>query len=179
MPAFKDWLDKALDLAAARATRRRQVGADAVGDTGEPCGTYFKPMVKWAARRSLMIGAFSELEQPAQAEKVAGFVPTPTSASFCAPGGSPRDIAIRVMLLTGARCLEACKAVWSAFDLDRRMGTLPGHDARTQSPVGSFPTTLCLARETGCALRTIGFGEPDKLAFPGARGAALRSWPMA
>jgi integrase len=53
--------------------------------------------------------------------------------------GSPRDISVRVMLLTGARCNEVCKAVWSEFDLDRGVWTLPGWRRKNSKPGRPMP----------------------------------------
>ena len=132
MPVFKDWLDKpALDLTPPLAqlavdkwarTRSATLASRAV--------TYFKPLAKWAARRGLMKGGFGELERPAQAAKKQLVLSQADVGELLRSlGGSSRDIAIRVMLLTGARCNEVCKAVWREFDLDRGVWTLPGSPA--------------------------------------------------
>ena len=54
-------------------------------------------------------------------------------------GGSSRDIAIRVMLLTGARCNEVCQAAWHEFDLDQALWTLPGRRRKNVKPGRLMP----------------------------------------
>ena len=158
----------ALDLGPARATRRRQVGADAVGDAGEPCCDLLQALAKWAARRGLMRGGFGELERPAPAAKKQLVLSQADVGELLRSlGKSSRDIVIRVMLLTGARCNEVCMAVWSEFDLDRGVWTLPGLRRRNPKPGRLLPDhVMPLPAGLVVLLRTIGPGEPDKLAFP-------------
>lgn len=181
MPVFNDWLDKpALDLTPPLAqlavdkwarTRSATLASRAV--------TYLKPLAKWAARRGFMKGGFGELERPAQAAKKQLVLSQADIGELLRSlGGSSRDIAIRVMLLTGARCNEACKAVWSEFDLDRGVWTLPGLRRKNPKPGLLLPDhVMPLPAGLVALLRTIGPGEPDKLAFPGARGAVIGNWP--
>lgn len=181
MPVFKDWLDKpALDLTPPLAqlavdkwarTRSATLASRAV--------TYFKPLAKWAARRGLMKNGFGELERPAQAAKKQLVLSQPdVGALLRSLGGTTRDVAIRLMLLTGARCNEACKAVWSEFDLDRGMWTLPGSRRKNPKPGRLLPDhVMPLPAGLVALLRTKGPGEPDELAFPGGRGAVIGNWP--
>ena len=181
MPVFKDWLDKsALDLTPPLAqlavdkwarTRSATLASRAV--------TYLKPLAKWAARRGLMSGGFGELERPAQAaRKQLVLSQAAVGKLLRSLGGSSRDVAIRVMLLTGARCNEACKAAWSEFDLDRGVWTLPGWRRKNPKPGRPLPDhVMPLPAGLVALLRTVGPGEPDKLAFPGARGAVIGNWP--
>jgi integrase len=181
MPVFKDWLDKsALDLTPPLAqlavdkwarTRSATLASRAV--------TYLKPLAKWAARRGLMSGSFGELERPAQAaRKQLVLSQAAVGMLLRSLGGSSRDVAIRVMLLTGARCNEACKAVWSEFDLDRGVWTLPGWRRKNPKPGRLLPDhVMPLPAGLIALLRTVGPGERDKLAFPGARGAVIGNWP--
>jgi integrase len=181
LPVFKDWLDKpALDLTPPLAqlavdkwagTRSTTLASRAV--------TYLKPLAKWAARRGLMNGGFGELERPTQAaRKQLVLSQADVGTLLRSLGGSSRDIAIRVMLLTGARCNEACKAAWSEFDFDQGVWTLPGRRRKNPKP-GRFLPDHVMPLPVGLVtmLRTIGPGEPGNLAFPGARGAVIGNWP--
>jgi integrase len=180
LPVFKDYLDKpALDLTPPLAqlavdkwarTRSATLASRAV--------TYFKPLAKWAARRGLMKGGFGELERPAQAAKKQLVLSQPDVGELLRSlGESSRDIAIRVMLLTGARCNEVCEAVWGEFDLDRRVWTLPGRRRKNVKP-GRRMLDHVMPLPAGLIerLRAIGPGEADSLAFPGARGAVIGNW---
>lgn len=181
VPVFKDWLDKpALDLTPPLAqlavdkwarTRSATLASRAV--------TYFKPLAKWAARRGLMNSRFGELERPTQAPKKQLILSQADVGELLRSiGKSSRDIAIRLMLLTGARCNEACKAVWDEFDLDRGVWTLPGWRRKNPKPGRLLPDhVIPLPAGLVTLLRTIGPREPDKLAFPGARGAVIGNWP--
>jgi integrase len=180
-PVFKDCLDKpALDLTPPLAqlaidkwarTRSATLASRAV--------TYFKPLAKWAGRRGLMNGGFGELERPAQAPKKQLVLSQPdVGALLRSLGGASRDVAIRLMLLTGARCNEACEAVWSEFDLERSVWVLPGRRRKNPKPGRLLPDhVMPLPAGLVTMLRTIGPGEPDKLVFPGARGAVIGNWP--
>jgi integrase len=180
MPVFKDYLDKpALDLTPPLAqlavdkwarTRSATLASRAV--------TYFKPLAKWAARRNLMTGGFGELERPAQAAKKQLVLSQADVGKLLRSlGGSSRGVAVRVMLLTGARCNEVCEAVWSEFDLDRRVWTLPGSRRKNPKPGRLMPNhVMPLPAGLVALLRTIAPGEPNKLAFPGARGAVIGNW---
>ena len=181
MPVFRDWVDKpALDLTPPLAqlavdrwarTRSATLASRAV--------TYFKPLAKWAARRGLMRGGFGELERPAPAAKKQLVLSQADVGELLRSlGKSSRDIVIRVMLLTGARCNEVCMAVWSEFDLDRGVWTLPGLRRKNPKPGRLLPDhVMPLPAGLVVLLRTIGPGEPDKLAFPGTRGAVIGNWP--
>ena len=181
LPVFKDWLDKpALDLTPALAqlaidkwarTRSATLASRAV--------TYFKPLAKWAVRRGLMRSGFGELERPAQAAKKQLILSQADVGEFLRSlGGSSRDIAIRVMLLTGARCNEVCQAAWREFDLDQALWTLPGSRRKNVKPGRLMPDhVMPLPAGLVARLRAIGPGEADSLAFPGARGAVIGNWP--
>jgi integrase len=147
LPVFKDYLDKpALDLTPPLAqlavdkwarTRSATLASRAV--------TYFKPLAKWAAWCRLMKGGFGDLERPAQAAKKQLVLSQPDVGELLRSlDGSSRSVSIRVMLLTGARCNEACGAPWSEFDLDRSVWCFRDRDAKTPSLAGSCPTTSCL-----------------------------------
>jgi integrase len=180
LPVFKDYLDKpALDLTPPLAqlavdkwarTRSATLASRAV--------TYFKPLAKWAARRGLMKGGFGELERPAQAAKKQLVLSQPDVGELLRSlGESSRDITIRMMLLTGARCNEVCEAVWSEFDLDRRVWTLPGCRRKNVKPGRLMPDhVMPLPAGLVARLNAIGPGEADSLAFPGARGAVIGNW---
>jgi integrase len=181
MAVFNDCLDKpALDLTLPLAqlavdkwarTRSATLASRAV--------TYFKPLAKWAAKRGWMNGGFRELERPAQAAKKQLILSQADVGGLLRSlGGSSRDVAIRVMLLTGARCNEVCEAAWSEFDLDRGVWTLPGSRRKNPKPGRLLPDhVMPLPAGLVALLRTIGPGDPDKLAFPGPRGAVIGNWP--
>jgi integrase len=180
MPVFKDWLDKsALELTPSLA----QLAVDKWGRTrsatlASRAVTYFKPLAKWAARRGLMNGGFGELERPAQAaKKQLVLSQADVGGLMRSLDGSSRNIAIQVMLFTGARCNEACEAVWSELDLDRRVWILPGRRRKNPKPGRLMPDhVMPLPLRLVALLRTLGPGEPNKLAFPGARGAVIGNW---
>ena len=180
MPVFRDCLDKpALDLTPPLAQLAVDKWARARSATlASRAVTYFKPLAKWAARRGLMNGGFGELERPAQAAKKQLVLSQADVGELLRSlGGSSRGIAVRVMLLTGARCNEACKAVWSEFDLDRGVWTLPGWRRKNTKPGRLMPDhVMPLPVGLIALVRTIGPGEPDKLAFQGARGAVIGNW---
>jgi integrase len=180
MPVFRDCLDKpALDLTPPLAQLAVDRWARARSATlASRAVTYFKPFAKWAARRGLMNRGFGELERPAQAAKKQLVLSQADVGELLRSlGGSSRGIAVRVMLLTGARCNEACKAVWSEFDLDRGVWTLPGWRRKNTKPGRLMPDhVMPLPVGLIALVRTIGPGEPDKLAFPGARGAVIGNW---
>lgn len=93
-------------------------------------------------------------------------------------GGSSRDTAIQMMLMTGARCSEVCDAVWGEFDLDRGVWVLPGRRRKNPKPGRLMPDQFVpLPRRCVALLCTIGAREPERLVFVGARGAALANWP--
>ena len=121
-----------------------------------------------------MKGGFGELERPAQAAKKQLVLSQPDVGELLRSlGESSRDITIRMMLLTGARCNEVCEAVWSEFDLDRRVWTLPGRRRKNVKPGRLMPDhVMPLPAGLVARLRAIGHGEADSLAFPGACGAA-------
>jgi integrase len=180
MPVFKDWLDKsALDLTPPLA----QLAVDKWGRTrsatlASRAVAYFKPLAKWAARRGLMNGGFGELERPAQAAKKQLVLSQADVGELLRSlDGSSRNIAIQVMLLTGARCNEVCEAVWREFDLDRRVWILPGRRRKNPKPGRLMPDhVMPLPLRLVALLKTLGPGEPNKLAFPGARGAVIGNW---
>jgi integrase len=180
MPVFKDWLDKS---ALALTPPLAQLAVDKWAQTrsatlASRAVTYLKPLAKWATRRGLMNRGFGELEQPAQAAKKQLVLSQADVGKLLRSLGSTRDIAIRVMLLTGARCSEACKAAWSEFDLDQGVWTLPGWRRKNPKPGRLLPDhVMPLPARLVALLRTIGPGEPDKLAFPGARVAVIGDWP--
>jgi integrase len=178
---FKDWLDRpALDLTPPLAQLAVDKWARARSATlASRAVTYFKPLAKWAGRRGLMQRGFGDLERPAQAAKKQLVLSQADVGELLRSlDGSSRSISIRVMLLTGARCNEVCQAVWGEFDLDRGMWTLPGLRRKNPKPGRLLPDhVMPLPAGLVALLRTIGHGTPDKLAFPGARGAVVGNWP--
>jgi hypothetical protein len=157
---FQDWLDKpALDLTQPLAQLAIDKWARMRSATlASRAVTYFKPLAKWAARRGLMRGGFGELERPAQAAKKQLVLSQADVGELLRSlDRSSRGIAVRVMLLTGARCNEACKAIWSEFDLDRGVWTLPGSRRKNSKPGRLMPDhVIPLPAGLVALLRTIG-----------------------
>jgi integrase len=177
---FKDWLDTpALDFTPSFAQLAIDKWARTRSATlASRAATYFKPLARWAARRGLMKSGFGELERPAQAAKKQLVLSQADVGELLRSlDGSSRDIAIRVMLLTGARCNEVCQAVWNEFDLDREVWTLPGRRRKNTKPGRLMPDhVMPLPAGLVGLLRTIGPGESDTLIFPGGRGAVVGNW---
>jgi integrase len=178
---FKDWLDTpALDFTPPLAQLAVDKWARSRSATlASRAVTYLKPLAKWAARRGLMNGGFGELERPAQAAKKQLVLSQADVGDLLRSlSGSSRDIAIRMMLLTGARCNEVCQAVWNEFDLDRGMWTLPGRRRKNPKPGRLLPDhVMPLPSGLVALLKAIEPREPDQLTFPGARGAVIGNWP--
>jgi integrase len=178
---FRDWLDKpAMDLAPPLAqlavdrwarTRSATLASRAV--------TYMKPLGRWASKRGLMKGGFGELERPAQAQKnQLALSHADVAALLRSLGGSSRDIAVRMMLMTGARLNEVCLAKWREIDLGDVTWTLPGSRRKNVRPGRLMPDHVVpLPRRLVAVLKTLGPGEPDALVFAGARGASMQNWP--
>ena len=181
MPVFKDWLGKpAFDLTPPLAqlavdkwarTRSATLASRAV--------TYFKPLAKWAARRGLMQNGFGELERPTLTQKKQlALSPTDVAGLLRSLSGSSRDIAVWMMLVTGARLNEVCLAKWHEIDFARATWTLAGPRRKNIRPGRLMPDhVMPLPRRLVGLLRLLGPGDPDALVFVGERGAILSNWP--
>ena len=84
-----------------------------------------------------MRSGFGELERPAQAAKKQLVLSQPDVGEFLRSlGKSSRDFAIRVMLLTGARCNEVCRLRGANLISTRLCGRCPVAGGRTSSQAG-------------------------------------------
>lgn len=175
-------LQRAVDAHTAKVAAARAVG-------------YVTPILKWAAKRGLLQGAF-DLEKPlldAPKQRVlddrelAVLWPTLTDAyGRCC----------RLMLMTGARRDEARNATWGQFDLEKRVWTIPAEarkDTRAQTkrrvkpkPAMQVPLSRQAkelveeARAAELSRRQLeGVGRdiaPDDLVFLGQKGGRLDNW---
>ena len=178
---FRDGLESpALELTPALA----QLAIDKWARTRSPtlasrAVSYLKPMARWAARRDLMQRGFAEVERPAQAQRKQ---PTLSNADLStllrSLSDTPRDNAVRTMLMTGARSSEVCFAPWGEFDLDRAVWTLPGGRRKNVKPGRIMPNHVVpLPEQLLSILRRMGPHHPDKLIFASAKGKDLADWP--
>jgi integrase len=180
MPVFKDWLEKpALDLTPPLAQLSVDKGARTRSATlASRAVTYFKPLAKWAARRGLMQNGFGELERPAQSQKKQlALSQADVAVLLRSLSGSSRDIAVRMMLVTGARFNEVCLAKWREVDFARATWTLAGSRRKNVRPGRLMPDhVIPLPTQLVGLLRLLGPAEPDNLIFVGQRGAMLSNW---
>jgi integrase len=110
------------------------------GREKRPWITYFKPLAKWAARRGLMQNGFGELERPAQSQKKQlALSQVDVAVLLRSLSGSSRDIAVRMMLVTGARLNEVCLAKWREVDFARATWTLAGSRRKNVRPGRLMP----------------------------------------
>ena len=93
-------------------------------------------------------------------------------------GWRAHALAVRFMLLTGARREEVCGATWA--EIGDRVWTIPGarrKDTRPNSRRAKDDHVIPLSRQASALLHGLGRGELDDLIFAGERGARLTNWP--
>jgi integrase len=153
---------------------------------------YLRPVLKWATKRNLMPkGDLLEAPpQPPVQQRV--LTHEEVGKLWRTLGWDAHHVAMRFMLLTGARCEEACGATWSEFDLEARTWTIPPerrkdtHASARRSAQSAH--IVPLSRQTMALLEQIGHssadasstrisGEPKTLVFTGGRGAKIANWP--
>jgi integrase len=161
---------------------------------------YLGPVLKWAAKRSLVQVAF-DLEKPdADAEEESGVgqrVLTRDELHAVVPHLSdPHGRCCKFLLLTAARLREATEAAWSEVDLDLATWTIsPSRRKDTRSrnrrkQVPPHPHVVPLSRQTVELLKELRAAERQRrdladitvelsdadLIFIGERGGQLQNW---
>lgn len=181
---------KHLDRPATEVTvRELQLAADAHPSVSSASRaiTYFKPVARWAAKRGLMQGRFSELEKPAERtiEDGGHTVLDPGQLAVVLPVLSQghHGPAARLMLWTAARLDEVCSATWSEFDLEGGLWTIAAgrrKDTRSRTrrkQAAPHPHVIPLPRQAVSMLRAINNGNAaGELVFPNAHGGKLDNW---
>jgi integrase len=146
--------------------------------SGRHCAAYFRPIMRWAAKRGLMAKG-DPLEAPTQGEKKQRALSREEIARFLrALSGSPHDTAARFMLLTGARREEVCGAIWR--EIRDGVWTIPAarlKDTRPTARRAKEDHAIPLSRQAIVLLEDLGRGDPEALVSAGGRGARLTNWP--
>lgn len=146
--------------------------------SGRHCAAYFRPVMRWAAKRDLMVKG-DPLESPKQGAKNQRTLShVEAGRLWGALTGRTHDAAARFMLLTAARRDEVCGATWR--EIGEGLWTIPGARRKDTRPVAGQTKgdhVVPLPRQAVDFLEQIGRGEPDALVFPGERGARLTNWP--
>jgi integrase len=171
-----------------------QLTIDAYGSksSAQHAAGYLRPVLKWAAKRGLMIkGDLLEAPpQPSVQQRVLTHVEV--GSLWRILGWETHDAAARFMLLTAARCEEACGATWSEIDLERAQWVIPAErrkDTHANTRRGATDHTVPLNRQAVALLERVRaredserVSEPSKplgdaLVFTGGRGAKIANWP--
>jgi integrase len=149
--------------------------------------TYLKPLARWAAKRGLMEGSFSELEKPIERSIQDGghTVLDRDTLALVLPEfrRGHHGPAARLMLWTAARLDEVCSATWNEFDLDAGLWTVAAgrrKDTRSRARKKQVPTqphVVPLPRQAVSMLTKMREGKaPEELVFPNANGRKLDNW---
>ncbi|MFN5759584.1 MAG: tyrosine-type recombinase/integrase [Sphingomonadaceae bacterium] len=175
-------LQRAVDAHAAKVAAARAVG-------------YINPVVKWAAKRGLVQGAF-DLEKPLQGAPEQKVIDCVELAALWPTLTDPYGRCCRLMLLTGARREEACNATWGQFAIDKGVWTIPAEvrkDTRAQTKRRVKPKPAMqvpLSRQAIALLEEVKAAEisrrqlegvsseiaPDDRVFVGQKGGRLDNW---
>ena len=146
--------------------------------SGRHCAAYFRPLMRWAAKRGLMAKG-DALEAPTQGEKKQRALSHDEIGRLLRDlNGRPHDNAARFMLLTGARREEVCGATWR--EIKEGVWTIPAtrrKDTRPNARRAKEDHVIPLSRQAMALLNELGRDEPDALVFAGERGARLTNWP--
>jgi integrase len=146
--------------------------------SGRHCAAYFRPVMRWAAKRGLMAKG-DALEAPPQEEKKQrALSPEEVGALLRDLNGRPHNAAARFMVLTGARREEVCGAIWR--EVQGVVWTIPAarrKDTRPNAHRVKDDHIVPLSRQAMALLNELGPGEPAALVFAGERGAKLTNWP--
>jgi integrase len=149
--------------------------------------TYLKPLARWAAKRGLMQGGFSELEKPAERsiEEGGHTVLDQNTLALVLPelNRGHHGPAAKLMLWTAARLDEVCSATWNEFDLDVGLWTVTAgrrKDTRSRvrrKQVPTQPHVVPLPRQAiSMLVKMRECKTPDQLVFPNAHGGKLDNW---
>jgi integrase len=146
--------------------------------SGRHCAAYFRPVMRWAAKRGLMTKGeplegppLGETRQPVLTHDEVGKL-------LRVFGWRSHSAAARFMLLTGARRDEVCGATWS--EIEDGLWTIPGSrrkDTRPTARRAKEDHVIPLSPQALALLERLERGEPGDLVFAGERGARLSNWP--
>jgi integrase len=146
--------------------------------SGRHCAAYFRPVLRWAAKRGLMTKG-EPLEGPSLGEiRQRVLTHDEVGKLLRVLGWRSHDAAARFMLLTGARRDEVCGATWA--EIKDGLWTIPSarrKDTRPSPRRVKEDHVLPLSRQVLALLERIDRGKPDDLVFAGKRGARLTNWP--
>jgi integrase len=181
---FRAYLDQpALDFTPAMA----QLAADDYAKDrsralARAAVTYLRPLMKWAGKRGLSQRGFGELEQPGASERRQLVLSvSEVGALLRSLESAPRDAAVRMMLLTGARLGEVCGLTWGELDLKALTWTIPGARRKNVKPTKTLADhVLPLPRQLAAMLRDSSPGAADARVFIDPKGRPLSvasNWP--
>jgi integrase len=138
----------------------------------------FRPVMRWAARRGLMVKGDS-LEAPPQAPAEQRALSRDEVAHLMRIlRDRPHDLAARFMLLTAARRDEVCGATWG--EIKDGVWTIPAarrKDTRPNARRSKGDHVIPLSGQALALLERQEAGERDAFVFVGERGARLTNWP--
>ncbi len=146
--------------------------------SGRHCAAYFRPVMRWAAKRSLMDKG-EALEAPASGA-VRQHVLTRDEITRLLKdmNRSAHATAARLMLLTGARREEVCGATWREIkDGAWIIPSLRRKNTQINSRRAKEDHVIPLSRQAAALLNELGPKGPDSLIVAGERGARLTNWP--
>ena len=146
--------------------------------SGRHCAAYFRPAMRWAAKRGLMTRG-ELLEGPPLGEmRQRVLTHDEVGQLLRVLGWRSRGAAARFMLLTGARREEVCGATWG--EIKDGFWTIPSarrKDTRPSPRRTKEDHVIPLSRQALALLERIERGGPDDLVFAGEGGARLTNWP--